>query len=124
MALTDDSTRTWRDASTEKPPCNGRYVVAYPPPANPRTEVVRWSGQRWIGASHLVSHYAGPFDSIVEAGLWAMSGTVPSGTGTLTNPDKHKQALRELEALASLYGNPGHTANKLLEIVGELLEIK
>ena len=98
--------------------------MAYPPPANPRTEVVRWSGQGWIGASHIVSHYAGPFDSIVEAGLWAESGRVPSGTGTLTDPDKHKQALRELMALASLYGTPGRTANKLLDIVGELLEIE
>jgi hypothetical protein len=86
--------------------------------------VVLWCDQDWIGASHIVSHYAGPFDSIVEAGLWAESGTVPSGTGTLTYPDKHKQALRELMALASLYGTPGRTANRLLEIVGELLEIK
>jgi CII-binding regulator of phage lambda lysogenization HflD len=39
-------------------------------------------------------------------------------------PDKHKQALRELKALASLYGNPGRTANKLLDVVADLLEIE
>jgi CII-binding regulator of phage lambda lysogenization HflD len=44
--------------------------------------------------------------------------------GVMTAPDKHKQALRELKALASLYGDPGRTANKLLDVVTELLEIE
>jgi CII-binding regulator of phage lambda lysogenization HflD len=44
--------------------------------------------------------------------------------GVMTAPDKHKQALRELKALASLYGNPGWAANKLLDVVAELLEIE
>jgi hypothetical protein len=123
MALTDDSTWTWRDASTDKPSCNGWYVVSYflRPPAL-RTEVVRWSGQNWINASHLVSHFVGPFASMADARLFMTTGTVPNSADYF--PDKHRLALKALKELAGLCGNPGRTANKLLEIVGELLEIE
>jgi len=51
-------------------------------------------------------------------------GVEPMPNGVMTAPDKHKQALRQLKGLAGLYGNSGKTADKLLDVVAELLEIE
>jgi hypothetical protein len=85
-------------------------------------EVLRWSSQSWISASHIVTHFAGPFASMADARLFMTTGTVPNSGAYF--PDKHRLALMALKELAGLCGNPGRTANKLLEIVGELLEIE
>jgi hypothetical protein len=124
MAMTDDSAFAWLDASTDKPPCNGWYVVSYRRNMHISTvtEVLRWSGQDWINASYIVSQFIGPFASMADARLFMTTGTVPNSG--VYSPDKHRLALKALKELASLCGNPGRTANKLLEIVGELLEIE
>jgi hypothetical protein len=119
-----DFTWTWRDASTNNPPCDGWYVVYYRSdgPPSDLTAVLRRSGQSWIDASHIVTHFAGPFATPADATWWKVAGTVPNSS--TYSPYKHKLALMALKELAGLCGNPGRTANRLLEIVGELLEIK